>query len=128
MSDWYSEAREADGRTDEEVMAEIRLRRDAKPPIYEYDAEYRWIVESDGEGSSRIVAKDVLPSFGEWVVVQSPAFRMALTQIEHDAETINRLTRALRVAHHKPHDQLGKPDNGFPVCSVCGAIQTSARE
>lgn len=28
MSDWYGRAREADGRTDEEVMAEIHLRRD----------------------------------------------------------------------------------------------------
>lgn len=34
---------------------------------YEHDAEYGWIVENDGEGASRIVARDVLPSFGEWV-------------------------------------------------------------
>lgn len=47
-------------------------------PIYEHDAEYHWIVESDGEGSSRIVAKDVLPSFGEWVEQQSrPSVREA---------------------------------------------------
>lgn len=29
MSDWYSEAREADGRTDDEILAELRLERDA---------------------------------------------------------------------------------------------------
>ena len=34
---------------------------------YEHDAEERWIVENDGEGASRIVARDVLPSFGEWI-------------------------------------------------------------
>ena len=39
-------------------------------------------------------------------------------------ETIERLTRALRVASHSPHDQAGEPVEGFPVCSICGAIQT----
>lgn len=29
MSDWYSRAREADGRTDDEVMSEVKLREDA---------------------------------------------------------------------------------------------------
>ena len=32
MGDWYSDAREADGGTDEEVLAEIRLRRDGALP------------------------------------------------------------------------------------------------
>ena len=41
--------------------------------VYEYDAEYGWIVESDGEGASRIVAKDVLPSFGRWAERAAPA-------------------------------------------------------
>jgi hypothetical protein len=56
------------------------------------------------------------------------AFRLALIQIEHDGEVKNRLTQALRVATHTPHDQDGTPDpdSGFPVCSVCGAIQTEA--
>jgi hypothetical protein len=34
------------------------------------------------------------------------------------------LRAALRVATHSPHDQDGEPIEGFPVCSVCGAIQT----
>lgn len=37
---------------------------------------------------------------------------------------IERLQTALRVAAHSPHDQAGEPVEGFPVCSVCGAIQT----
>lgn len=37
------------------------------PARYEHDAEYRWIVESDEDGASQIVAKEVLPSFGAWV-------------------------------------------------------------
>lgn len=32
--------------------------------MFDYDAEYGWIVENDGEGASRIVAENVLPSFG----------------------------------------------------------------
>ena len=43
-----------------------------------------------------------------------------------DRATIERLTRALRVNTHSPHDQAGDPIEGFPVCSVCGAIQTLA--
>lgn len=39
---------------------------------------------------------------------------------------IDRLQQALRVAHHEPHDQGGEPVEGFPTCSVCGAIQTTA--
>jgi hypothetical protein len=39
---------------------------------------------------------------------------------------IDRLQQALRVAAHSPHDQAGEPVEGFPVCSVCGAIQTDA--
>lgn len=56
------------------------------------------------------------------------AFDLACGQIEADAHAIERLKRALRVAAHKPHDQAGEPDpeSGFPVCSVCGAIQTQA--
>lgn len=53
------------------------------------------------------------------------AFRLALIQIEHDGEVIKRLTKALAVATHSPHDQDGEPNEGFPVCSVCGAIQTA---
>jgi len=34
---------------------------------FEYDAEYRWIIENDGEGASQIVAREVLPELGEWV-------------------------------------------------------------
>jgi hypothetical protein len=56
--------------------------------------------------------------------VLDSAYRMALAQIEHDGEVIKRLTQALRVASHKPHDQDGEPNEGFPTCSVCGAIQT----
>lgn len=40
-------------------------------------------------------------------------------------DTVDRLQRALRVAAHNPHDQdRTDPDSGYPVCSVCGAIQT----
>jgi hypothetical protein len=53
------------------------------------------------------------------------AFDMMLVQRQHDAEVIERLTRALRVSAHSPHDQDGEPIVGFPVCSVCGAIQTT---
>lgn len=55
------------------------------------------------------------------------AYRLALVQIEHDGEVINRLTRALRVATHKPHDKSGPsdPDSGFPTCSECSAILTA---
>jgi hypothetical protein len=65
-------------------------------------------------GSSSTAPLDVLET----------AYRFALKQIEADGETINRLTTALRVATHSPHDQTGEPNEGFPVCSVCGAIQT----
>jgi len=30
----------------------------------EYDEEYRWLIQNDGHGSSRIVARDVLPEYG----------------------------------------------------------------
>jgi hypothetical protein len=39
-------------------------------------------------------------------------------------ERIERLTTALRVASHEPHDRDGEPVEGFPTCSVCGAILT----
>lgn len=39
-------------------------------------------------------------------------------------KVIERLTTALRVSDHKPHDQDGEPVEGFPACSICGAIQT----
>ena len=56
--------------------------------------------------------------------VLESAYRMALGQIKADAEVIENLKVALRVATHSPHDQDGEPIEGFPVCSVCGAIQT----
>jgi hypothetical protein len=58
-------------------------------------------------------------------VLQS-AYSMALIQIEADGRTIERLKRALTVAHHRPHDNLGPPDPdyGFPTCSGCEAILT----
>lgn len=46
--------------------------------------------------------------------------RKRVQQLE---EAVERLTRALRVAYHSPHDQAGEPSEGFPVCSACGAIQ-----
>ena len=54
------------------------------------------------------------------------AYRLALVQIEHDGNVINRLRQALRVATHSPHDTAGTPDpdSGFPTCSDCGAILT----
>jgi hypothetical protein len=61
-------------------------------------------------------------------LVSKSAYDLALVQIEHDGEVINRLTQALRVANHKPHDRDGEPDpeSGFPTCSECGAILTAA--
>lgn len=68
-------------------------------------------------------ATGTVEGWADYGVLES-AYRIALRQIEADGERINRLEAALRVAHHTPHDQLGKPNEGFPRCSVCGAIQT----
>lgn len=43
-----------------------------------------------------------------------------------DIQRLDRLAAAVRVSDHEPHDQAGEPVEGFPVCSVCGAIQTAA--
>lgn len=43
------------------------IREQENRPAFDYDPEYGWIVQSDGEGASQIVAKEVLPSFGRWV-------------------------------------------------------------
>lgn len=55
---------------------------------------------------------------------------MTITKAQYAAlrETIDRLTTALRVATHEPHDQSGPPAEGFPTCSGCGAILTGERE
>jgi hypothetical protein len=47
-----------------------------------------------------------------------------IAHIDALAAANERLTRALRVATHSPHDQKGEPNEGFPTCSECGAIQT----
>jgi hypothetical protein len=44
-------------------------------------------------------------------------------EIERLRASVARLQQALRVASHEPHDQAGAPIEGFPVCSICGAIQ-----
>ena len=48
-------------------------------------------------------------------------------ELERLREIVSRLQQALLVASHEPHDQAGDPVEGFPVCSVCGAIQTGDR-
>ncbi len=55
------------------VRERPRRARLEPPPRFEYDSEYGWIVENDGEGASQIVAKNVLPPFGRWIQVAHEA-------------------------------------------------------
>ncbi len=78
----------------------------------------------------------VTPGMNEYAIWPDAAFIVAAVEyvraaLQGDADApdprdavIERLTQVLRVANHKPHDQDGEPIEGFPVCSVCGAIQT----
>ena len=74
-------------------------------------------------GGYEFAAPDPAPP---WMDLLQSAYSMALIQIEADGRTIERLKRALTVAHHRPHDNLGPadPDSGFPTCSGCEAILT----
>ncbi len=66
--------------------------------VLEYDAEYRWLVMSDPEGASEIVARDVRPDDAAYLIAGYNALTLPLTPAETGLrEALERL-RALEAA------------------------------
>lgn len=107
------------------AIAFLRKRLVSTPP--NVDMEDVWFASLLDEAEAVGRAALATPAPTEDATLDS-AYRMALGQIEHDGEVINRLKQALRVATHSPHDQSCEPNEGFPTCSECGAIQTDPTE
>ena len=72
----------------------------------------------------------VEPLYSAFIAIRDARLLAALAAdtARPDPRTIERLTRALGVANHSPHDRDGEPnpESGFPTCSGCGAILTAA--
>ena len=107
MSDWYSEAREADGRTDEGVMAEIRLRADAEPlPEYteSWDEETVYL-----ERSAYATAEEAFAAYRRLAL---ESFGMSESDIE------GQVAEAVTVPSHDADESTHVFDGECPDCQL----------
>lgn len=96
------------------------------PRVYEHDAEYHWIVENDGHGSSRIVAQNVLPGFGDWVASRSVALGARLREALPDDLSVFRPTwetRALAAVIALGHHNCASNNGRQCDCGLLDAYQ-----